>query len=552
VTLRCTRTLHTTSNSIQIGWLPKDYNKTVNTNPTYKPVEVTSLENSSKPIYSELLEKTKDIMVLGTAQGLIHWDMETMMPPNAVEQRSLQLELLSRIGHQMSTNPQIGKLLKQIQLNPAYPALEEAEKRNVYLINKSYLEQTSLPEKLVAEMAKQETITVNTWKKAKAKKDYNLLKPELKKLFDLSMQAAEILMKVKQTKTPYEALIDQFEPKMTAQKITETFDNLQRGLKPLLNKIQESGKHPDTNGLHQPVQVETQRQISQLITQTLGYDTASPLANGRIDETEHPFTSGSYQDVRITTHYYVNDYANSVFSVLHESGHALYELNVNPEWRYQPVGGVCSYGIHESQSRFYENIIGRSKEFWMGFLPKLQKTAPALAGICLNDFIHAVNRVERSKIRIESDEVTYNLHIIIRYELERDLFAGKISIDELPQVWNEKYADYMGVKIENDSEGVMQDTHWSSGLYGYFPSYALGNIYSGQITVALTEALPNWRSQLALGNLTEVNNWLHQNIHRPSDLYDPEDLIKKATGKNLDPQPFLQYLQAKYGELYGF
>jgi carboxypeptidase Taq len=300
------------------------------------------------------------------------------------------------------------------------------------------------------------------------------------------------------------------------------------------------------------VQVETQCQISQLITQTLGYDTASPLANGRIDETEHPFTSGSYQDVRITTHYYVNDYANSVFSVLHESGHALYELNVNPEWRYQPVGGVCSYGIHESQSRFYENIIGRSKEFWTVFLPKLQKTAPALAGIGLDDFIHAVNRVERSKIRIESDEVTYNLHIIIRYELERDLFAGKISIDELPQVWNEKYADYMGVKIENDSEGVMQDTHWSSGLYGYFPSYALGNIYSGQITVALTEALPNWRSQLALGNLTEVNNWLHQNIHRPSDLYDPEDLIKKATGKNLDPQPFLQYLQAKYGELYGF
>ncbi len=510
------------------------------------------MQNSIKPLYNELIAKTRDVIVFGTAQGLIHWDMETMMPPNAVTQRSMQLELLSRIGHQMSTTPEIGKLLKQIQTNPDYTQLGDVEKRNIYLINKSYLEQTSLPEKLVAEMAKQETITVNTWKKAKAKKDYSLLKPELKKLLDLSMQAADILMKVKQTKTPYEALIDQFEPKMTAQKITATFEKLQKGLCPLLDKIQQSGKQPDTKILHLPVQVETQRQISQLLTQTLGYDTASPSANGRIDETEHPFTSGSFEDVRITTHYYVNDYANSVFSVLHESGHALYELNVNPQWRYQPVGGVCSYGIHESQSRLYENIVGRSKEFWTGFLPKLQKIAPAFTGVNLDEFIFAVNRVQRSKIRIESDEVTYSLHIIIRYELERDLFSGKISVDELPQAWNEKYAEYLGVKIENDSEGVMQDTHWSSGLYGYFPSYALGNIYSGQITEALTKAVPDWRSQLSQGNLGEFNLWLNENIHRPSDLYDPEDLIKKATGKNLDPQPYLQYLQSKYGGLYGF
>jgi carboxypeptidase Taq len=519
--------------------------------PPTQTIGGTPLQNINHD-YNLLLEKTKDVIVLGTAQGLIHWDMETMMPPNAVEQRSIQLELLSRISHQMSTNPEIGRLLKQIQLNPTYNQLGDVEKRNVYLINKSFLEQTSLPEKLVAEMAKQETITVNTWKKAKAKKDYNLLKPELKKLLDLSMQAAEILMKVKQTKTPYEALIDQFEPKMTTQKISETFETLQRGLCPLLDKIQDSKKQPDTNILHLPVPVETQRLISQLLTQTLGYDTASPSANGRIDETEHPFTSGSYQDVRITTHYYVNDYANSIFSVLHESGHALYELNVNPQWRYQPVGGVCSYGIHESQSRLYENIVGRSKEFWTGVLPKLQKTAPAFANLNLENFIFAINRVQRSKIRIESDEVTYNLHIIIRYELERDLFAGKISVEELPAAWNEKYAEYLGVKIENDSEGVMQDTHWSSGLYGYFPSYTLGNIYSGQITQALTKAVPEWRSQLSTGNLKEFNRWLNENIHNPSDLYDPEDLIKKATGKNLDTQPFLQYLKGKYGGLYGF
>ncbi|MCL2868983.1 MAG: carboxypeptidase M32, partial [Candidatus Bathyarchaeota archaeon] len=384
------------------------------------------MENHVKQLYSELLEKIKDIAVLGTAQGVIHWDMETVMPPNAVEQRSLQLEMLSRIGHQMSTNHIIGKLLQQIQASPEYTKLGVVERRNVYLINKNYLEQISLPEKLVADIAKQETVTVNMWKRAKARKDYSLVKGELKKLFELSRQAAEILMDVKEVKSPYDALIDQFEPQMTTQKITETFDKLQWGLRPLLDKNQEiNNKGLDTKILYKPVPVEAQKQISQLITQTLGYDTVSPAANGRIDETEHPFTSGSYQDVRITTHYYVNDYTNSIFSVLHETGHALYELNVNPEWRYQPVGGTCSYGIHESQSRFYENIIGRSKEFWSGFLPKLQNKVPMLAGVKLNDFIQAVNRVERSKIRIKADEITYNLHIIIRYELERDLFGDK-------------------------------------------------------------------------------------------------------------------------------
>ncbi|HYA77665.1 MAG TPA: carboxypeptidase M32 [Verrucomicrobiae bacterium] len=502
--------------------------------------------------YKELLSKTKDTTVLGTAEGLIHWDMETYMPPNAVEQRSLQLSLLSRIHHKLSTDPQIGKLLKDIQASPAYEALDQKEKRNIYLINKSYREQTSLPEKLVAELARQEAITVNVWKKAKAQKNFNLFKAELQKLLDLSKQAAEILMKVKETKTPYEALIDNFEPKMTIDQITATFNQLQQGLKQLTCKIQASSNKPDTAILHQPVPAENQRQIAQLLTKTLGYDTASPTAHGRIDETEHPFTTGYYDDVRITTHYYPNNYASSIFSVLHESGHALYEQNLNLKWKYQPIGSTCSYGIHESQSRFYENVIGRSKEFWTSFMPKLKKAAPSLANVELDEFIRAINKVELSKIRIEADEVTYNLHVIIRFEIERDLFSDKISVNELPEVWNQKYADYLGVKVENDSEGVMQDTHWASGLYGYFPSYALGNIYSGQITAAITKDLPDWRNQLALGKLKHVNEWLKRNIHRQGNLYDPAELIKKATGRNLNSEPYMQYLNEKYGNIYAF
>jgi carboxypeptidase Taq len=510
------------------------------------------LTSSVDSAYKELLSKTKDAVVLSTAEGIIHWDMETMMPPKAVEQRSQQLALLSRIHHKLGTDPEIGKLLNTIQKSPDYETLGQVEKRNIYLINKSYLEQTALPEKLVSELAEQEALTVNTWKHAKAQKNYSLFKADLQKLLNLSKQAAEILMKVKETKTPYEALIDNFEPKMTAPTITKTFNQLLGGLKPLIAKIEDCQTKPSVEILSQPVPVDNQRRIAQLITQTLGYDTASPSAGGRVDETEHPFTTGYYDDVRITTHYFPNNYASSIFSVLHESGHAIYEQNLKPEWEYQPVGSTCSYGIHESQSRFYENIIGRSREFWTGFLPKIKQATPTLSNVELDPFVQAVNTVKRSKIRIEADEVTYSLHIIIRFELERDIFANKITVDELPEAWNQKYADYLGVKVENDSEGVMQDTHWASGLYGYFPSYALGNIYSGQITAAITKNLPEWRNQLAAGKLEGVNDWLKRNIHSRGDLYDPEELIKLATGSNLDAQPYLQYLNQKYGSLYGF
>ncbi len=502
--------------------------------------------------YKELLSKTKDLVVLSTAEGIIHLDMEIYMPPKAVEQRSQQLALLSRIRHKMATDPEIGKLLKTIQTNADYQAMEEVEKRNLYLINKSHREQTALPEKLVSDIAMQEALTVNIWKKAKAKKDFNLFKPELQKLLGLNKQAAEILMKVKETKTPYEALIDNFEPKMPAQTITAIFNQLLAGLQPIIAKIEDCQTKQDTQILTQPVPIEDQRKITQLITQKLGYDTVSSAAGGRVDETEHPFTAGYYDDVRITTHYYPNNFASSIFSVLHESGHALYEQNLNPKWQYQPVGSTCSYGVHESQSRFYENIIGRSSEFWTGFLPKIKQAAPSLSNLQLDPFIHAVNKVERSKIRIEADEVTYSIHIIIRFELERDLFADKINVDELPEVWNQKYADYMGVKIEDDSEGVMQDTHWASGLYGYFPSYALGNIYSGQITAAISKDVPNWRGELADGKLEDVNTWLKTKIHSRSDLYEPEELIKLATGTGLNSQPYLQYLNKKYSELYRF
>jgi carboxypeptidase Taq len=453
----------------------------------------------------------------------------------------------------MSAAPEIGKLLKVILASSHYDTLTEAEKRNVYLIKKNYDEQTQLPEKLVEEIAKQQAITVNTWKKAKVAKSYRLLKPELQKLINLNRKTAEILMKVKATATPYDALIDIFEPKMTATVISTIFNQLQKRLTKLLKKIQNAPSQPATIILQHRIPVETQRQIAKALTETIGYDTTSPNAVGRIDETEHPFTSGYYDDVRITSHYYQKDFTSSIFSVLHETGHALYDQGLPQEWKYQPIGAPCSYGIHESQSRFIENIIGRSREFWISFLPKLKEIAePRLAQLALDQFVHAINQVKPSKIRIEADEVTYCLHIIIRFQIERALFENEIEVNQLPEIWNQKYKKNLGLRIENDSEGVMQDTHWASGLYGYFPSYAIGNIYSGQLLATLIKDMPEWRDQLVQGNLKNIKDWLVKNVYSYGDFCDPTDLMRRITGKRIDAEPYLDYLQEKYRQLYGF
>jgi carboxypeptidase Taq len=503
--------------------------------------------------YKKLLEKMKNIVVFSSAAAILHWDMETKMPPKGIELRSLQLAILSRIGHKMSTDPEMGRLLEETKKHPDYSRLDTVQRRNLYLIAKHYDEQTKLPEELVVKISKQRAITIDTWKKAKAAKNFGYFKPELEKLFLLNRKAAEILRDVKGTATPYDALIDIYEPKMTSETISEIFKELKQGLISVLQKCEGSPKEPDTSILKRRVPVETQQKVAKAIADFIGYDTESKKSGGRIDETEHPFTTGYYDDVRITTHYYIGKFASSIFSTMHEGGHALYEQNLKKGWMFQPVGDACSMGFHESQSRFVENIVGRSREFWTYFLPKLKNiTGKKLSDVKLEDFVHAVNRVVKSKIRVEADEVTYGLHIIIRFILERDLFEEKITMDELPQVWNESYGKYLDVEVEDDSEGVMQDTHWASGHYGYFPSYALGNIYSGQILATMEKNIPNWRASICEGDFTNVKQWLTKNIYIHGNLYDPPHLMEKISGKELSVAPFLNYLYTKYSVIYGF
>ena len=503
--------------------------------------------------YERLMGKAKDVSILQSAASIISWDMETKMPPKAITLRSQQMALLERIGHKMVTDPEIGELLSRIRAHPDFESLDEVQRRNVHLAKKVYDERTKLPEELVVETARQGAITIDTWKKAKAARDYKAFKPDLEKLFKLRQRAAEILMDVKGTTTPYDALLDIYEPGMTADTISRVFGKLRPGLVEIIEKCRTAQRQPDTSFLRLSVPIEAQGKISEALAAFIGYDVTSKEAGGRIDETEHPFTTGYYDDVRITTHYHEDRFASSVFSVLHEGGHAIYEQNLPRDWIYQPIGAGCSMGFHESQSRFVENIVGRSREFWSYFLPELKRlTGDALLDLELDGFVHAINKVEPSKIRIEADEVTYGLHIIIRFEIERDLFARRLTIDELPEVWNEKYREYLGVEVEHDSEGVMQDTHWAGGMYGYFPSYSLGNIYGGQLLAAMERDLPKWRSLVAAGSFSEVKRWLVEHVHRHGDLYDPADLIKVATGEELTIEPFLRYLDEKYSELYGY
>lgn len=503
--------------------------------------------------YDKLMEKAKAIVILGSTAAIIRWDMETKMPPKGITLRSEQLAMLSGIQHKMITDPKIATLLERIEGHPDYDTLDATRRRNVYLIRKSYDEQTKLPEELVVETARQRAITVDVWKKAKAAKDFSMFKPELEKLVNLRKKAAEILMEVKCTATPYDALIDIYEPKMTSEMITKIFNELREGLVSIIEKCQAAPRQPDVSILQRKVPIGTQRKISNSLARFIEYDVESKRAGGRIDETEHPFTTGYYDDVRITTHYYKENFASSVFSVLHEGGHAIYDQNLNPEWIYQPIGAGCSLGFHESQSRFVENVVGRSREFWVYYLPKLKElTGNIFSDVDLDTFVFAINRVKPSKIRVEADEVTYCLHIIIRFEIERDLMADKITVADLPEIWKQKYNDYLGVDIENDSEGVMQDTHWASGVQGYFPTYALGNIYSGQILARMRRDMPDWKDQITEGNFHNVKQWLIDNVHRNGNLYDPADLIEKIAGEEINVKHYLDYLNEKYSKLYGF
>lgn len=512
-------------------------------------------KNKAAPkVYESLISLYRDYIITESIRAILVWDQLTYIPPKGISLRGEQLAHLSKWRVQFLKSPELQKLLNKAEKDTVLKQLTFPQKRNVHLIRRKVNEWASIPEKLAIDLMKQQAIAMGVWRRAKQTQDWSLFEPELVKSMELYKQRAEILMDVNDAPTPYDALIDLNEPSITQDVISRVFTTTRKQLIPLIERYHAASQSLDFSFLKRIVSIPVQRQISTALANFIKYDTTSPDATGRIDETEHPFSTGYLTDLRITTHYYETNFTAAFYSTLHEGGHVLYAVNLlkaKPEYMFQPIGNQCSGGFSECSARFVENVVGRSPEFIKAFYPQLnQLTKEAFKDIPVNRFTQSVNRVQPSKIRIEADELTYLLHIIIRFEIERGLFAEKIKISELPLLWNQKYDEYLGIEILNDAEGVLQDIHWAWGFVGYFPSYALGNLYGAQLLAVMEKERPDWRSQLAEGNFSPVNQWLTERFHGHGKLYDPEDLLRHSTGEGLTAKPFIKYAEAKYSDLF--
>jgi carboxypeptidase Taq len=384
----------------------------------------------------------------------------------------------------------------------------------------------------------------SVWEEAKISNNFELFKPYLEKIVDFNLDFIE-LWGYKDNK--YDTLLDFYEPGMTVKKLDRIFGELRSKLVPLVAKIKESTQ-VDDSALKKHYDTQKQEEFGLFILNKMGYD----FKAGRLDESEHPFTTGiNSGDVRITTHYYTNDMSSALMSSLHEGGHALYEQNISKELKGTPLATGTSMGIHESQSRFWENIIGRSYSFWSCYYSELQKTFPEqLKDMPLEEFYRAINKVEPSLIRVEADEVTYNLHIMIRYEIEKALINREIKVSDLPDIWNSKMEEYLGVVPPNDAKGVLQDIHWAGGSFGYFPSYSLGNIYSAQLYNAARKDIRDFDQLISRGELVKIKEWLGEKVHKHGKLLEPGEILKAVTGEEINSSYLVEYLEKKYKEIY--
>ncbi|MHA2176362.1 MAG: carboxypeptidase M32 [Candidatus Hodarchaeales archaeon] len=499
-----------------------------------------------KPAYSKLMGIFKELNLLRSIQGVLYWDLNTYMPSEGLKYRSSQFNWIQTRIHQIWTGDEIKSLLDKSMSDPG---LDEIASRNIELMRREYENRTVLPTELVGALAAQSNKTLEVWKKAKKDENFQIVIEEMEKLFDLNLQRANLLAEKKRVKDSFDALIMIRDPSFSVKTLSTLFDEVKVFLIPLIKNIQNSGIEPRDGFLSRKVSKRNQLQIVNELADFLGYD----FNKGRIDEVEHPLTIGcGPEDVRITVKYQEDNIMKAVGATIHEVGHGLHGLQRKREWSEQPINNFHFPSFGESQSRLLENHIGLSKSFWKAYFPLFQKgTHGSFVDISVDDFYPAINQVKPGVSRMRADEVTYILHIIIRFEIERDLFAGKITINDLPSVWNEKYESYLGVEVPNDTVGVMQDLHWYSQYWGYFFGYAVGDLMAAQIMKAgLDKDLPNWRGKLEEGEFSSIRKWLQQKVHSLGVKYDSLELIKKITGETLSTKYFKNYLELKYAKLY--
>ncbi len=497
-----------------------------------------------KDTYFTLISRLKENSRLGGIMGILHWDQEVIMPTGASESRAQQIGTLAGIMHEKTTHPEVGKLLDKLSLTDEN-GFTPSEWANIREARREFDMATQIPQKLVSQIAELSSRAHHVWVKARSENKFSDFAPVLKQLVALKIQWAGYVLPAMH---PYDANIDAYERGTTQKDITPIFDKLKAELIPLIKSIQESNYRPDARFLSGQFPIDKQESLGRKISTEMGFR----FDQGRMDVSVHPFCGGSHPtDVRITTRYQPDNFIESLYAVIHETGHGLYEQGRMENDRDLPVSEALTMAIHESQSLFWERMVAQGKPFCARYLPLIAEAfTDNFKAVTFEQFYEAVNVSAPSLIRVEADEVTYPLHVILRYELEKGLFDGSIQVEHLPEMWNAKMKEYLGVEPPTDTLGVLQDTHWSGGAFGYFPSYTLGAIYACQFYQALKRAKPDFEKQIEMGNLAPVRDWLRIKIHQQGRLLSVPKLVKQVTGETLNPEIFLDYLKNKYRQIY--
>jgi len=493
---------------------------------------------------AEFKEYIKKMKSYEETLELLAWDLRTGAPRKGIEQRSETIGVLSTQLFNMSTSEEMEKFLEELSESSVFEQLDEMEKRMVKESKKEFDRSKKIPADKYQEYVVLTSKAESVWEEAKEKSDFSVFKPYLEKIVEMNREFIELWG---YEGHKYNTLLDMYEPGLTVEKLDEVFGALKDRIVPLVAEIKEKGQATDNSFVFQEFTKEEQKRFSLFMLEQMGYD----FNAGRLDEAVHPFAVGlNPGDVRITTMYRTHDMSSALFSTMHEGGHALYEQNIGENLVGTTLATGTSMGIHESQSRLWENMVGRTRSFWERYYKDLQENfSGKFDDVSMEQFYKGINQANPTLIRIDADELTYNLHIMIRYELEKALFSGELSVDELPQAWNQKYQEYLGVEPKHNGEGVLQDVHWSGGGFGYFPSYSLGNMYAAQFLNTLKQQVA-FDDLLREGNLAPIKEWLTDQIYKYGKSLTPNEIVQQVTGEELNPTYLIDYLEEKFRDIY--
>jgi carboxypeptidase Taq len=492
---------------------------------------------------NQLKELLGEVTDIGKAASILEWDQQVNMPPGGNEARGQQLATLSKIAQEKFITDEIGGLIEDLKAEFASSDSDEAAM--IRVVSRDYDKARRVPPEFIAEQSVVTSKAFEAWMEARGKSDFSIFRPHLEKVVELVKKYISFFPPADH---PYDTLLDNYEPGMKTADVKAIFDGLRPKQVKLIKAI-ASVKQVKDDFLYGKYNEKKMIDFGADVVTRFGYD----WNRGRQDKAPHPFeTTFSVDDVRITTRFEKDNPTATLFSTMHESGHAMYEQGVNPAYERTSLASGTSLAVHESQSRMWENLVGRSLPFWEHFYPALKKTfSSQLDGVSLKSFYKAINKVEPSLIRVNADEATYNLHVMLRLELEIGMVEGKIAVKDLPEIWNTKMQEYLGIKPPNDAKGVLQDIHWSGGSIGYFSTYALGNLVSAQLWEKINKDIPDLDGQIRKGNFSELLGWLRKNIHQHGRKYDPQVLVETVTGSKITPEPYVRYLTKKYSEIYG-